>query len=180
MRLVTLLLVRHADAGDKRRWRTDDRQRPLTVLGRRQAVGLLAALDKFVIQRILCSPLLRCRQTVMPVARQRGLTVELTEALAPDATVWQLEDLLGDGKNEDTLYCTHGEDLQTLFSHWSAENAIDLPGYALWEKGGTWVLSGEPDARPTARYLPPVLRSDDLTTRDREWPPNGADSIWDD
>jgi phosphohistidine phosphatase SixA len=54
-----LLVVRHADAGDKRSWTGPDRLRPLSPTGCRQAEGLLIRLEDYPIDRILSSPTLR-------------------------------------------------------------------------------------------------------------------------
>ena len=42
---MRLLVVRHASAGDRSRWKGDDRLRPLDRRGRRQAEGLVTVLD---------------------------------------------------------------------------------------------------------------------------------------
>src|SRR5512132_704612 len=67
-----LLVVRHADAGDKRSWKGPDMLRPLSPIGRRQAKGLVVRLEDYPIERILCSPTLRCQQTMEPLARDRS------------------------------------------------------------------------------------------------------------
>ena len=54
-----LLVVRHADAGDKGSWEGPDLLRPLSPAGRRQAEGLVVRLEDFPVERILSSPTLR-------------------------------------------------------------------------------------------------------------------------
>ena len=76
-----LMVVRHADAGDRRSWNGPDMLRPLSAAGRRQAEGLVIRLEDFPVERILCSPALRCRQTAEPLARDRFLEMEPVEAL---------------------------------------------------------------------------------------------------
>ena len=56
---VPLLLVRHARAGNRSKWRGDDRLRPLTRKGTRQAEGLVGLLDQLGPERILSSPFVR-------------------------------------------------------------------------------------------------------------------------
>jgi phosphohistidine phosphatase SixA len=51
-----LLVVRHADAGDKRTWKGPDSLRPLSPTGHHQAEGLIVRLEDYPVERILCSP----------------------------------------------------------------------------------------------------------------------------
>ena len=44
---AAVLLVRHGDAGDRDRWQGDDRVRPLSPQGRRQALGLVEQLSGY-------------------------------------------------------------------------------------------------------------------------------------
>ena len=71
-----LLVVRHADAGDKGSWDGPDVGRPLSPAGCRQAEGLVVRLEDFPVERILCSPTVRCHQTVQPLADDRLLRIE--------------------------------------------------------------------------------------------------------
>ena len=80
-----LLVVRHADAGDKARWNGPDGLRPLSPVGRLQAEGLVIHLEDYPVERILCSPTRRCHQTVQPLARDRLLEIEPVAALGVDA-----------------------------------------------------------------------------------------------
>jgi len=134
---MTLLLIRHASAGDSGQWQGDDRLRPLDAKGRRQAEALVPLLAEFDLDRIVTSPYLRCVQTVEPLARSRELEIELDDALGAD----HLDDVpsvLERLRGQDAAVCTHG----------------DLPwlGSRPFKKGSVWVLdeAGEP-----ARYLPP-------------------------
>jgi 8-oxo-(d)GTP phosphatase len=132
------LLVRHGSAGDPAEWEGDDRERPLDERGRRQAEALVEALEGFDIERIVSSPYLRCVQTVEPLARARGLELELDEALGAH----RLEDVpavLEGLRGQNAAVCTHG----------------DLPflGDRKYKKGSVWVLDS--DLRP-ARYIRPA------------------------
>ena len=91
-----LLLVRHADAGDKHRWQGPDRLRPLSPAGQAEAAGLVIGLDDYPIWRILTSPTLRCQQTVQPLARDRRLRIESEVALGVDADPARVQALLQD------------------------------------------------------------------------------------
>jgi broad specificity phosphatase PhoE len=91
-----LLVVRHADAGDKRTWTGPDSLRPLSPSGLLQAEGLVVRLEDYPVERILCSPTLRCYQTVEPLARDRLLRIESVPELGVKATPAQLLELFWD------------------------------------------------------------------------------------
>ena len=76
------ILIRHARAGDADEWDGDDRLRPLDERGRRQAGELVGLLEPYTVDRILSSPALRCVQTVEPLARARGLNIEVRDELS--------------------------------------------------------------------------------------------------
>jgi len=75
---VTFYLVRHgeSEANATRRFagRTDS---PLTELGRQQAEAVAEALASVHFDRIVSSPLSRCRDTALIIARRHQLPVDL-------------------------------------------------------------------------------------------------------
>ena len=78
---MDLILWRHAEAEDDKEG-LDDLQRALTARGEKQAARMAQWLDLYLPDnaRILCSPALRCEQTVLPLGRK----YKLLEELAPD------------------------------------------------------------------------------------------------
>jgi phosphohistidine phosphatase SixA len=77
-----ILLIRHGSAGDRDEWDGDDRMRLLDERGRRQADELVGLLEPHTVDRFLSSPALRCVQTVEPLARARGLNIEVRDELS--------------------------------------------------------------------------------------------------
>jgi phosphohistidine phosphatase SixA len=134
---VSLLLNRHAMAGDPSKWQGDDGVRPLDDRGRRQADALVEALAEYDVDRIVSSPYVRCVQTVEPLARARGLEVEFDEQLGADR-LHEVPQVLERLKGQNVAVCTHG----------------DLPwlGDRKFKKGSTWVV--DDDLEPV-RYIPP-------------------------
>ena len=59
-----------------------DEGRALTERGRRQADGLRDQLEELGITRLVASPFVRCVQTLVPLADELGVVVELDERLA--------------------------------------------------------------------------------------------------
>jgi phosphohistidine phosphatase SixA len=148
-------LVRHAHAGSKRGWAGPDRARPLSAGGRRQAIGLVARLRDFPVKRILTSPADRCRQTVEPLAGERGLPVEPVDALAVEGSAEGVLELLRDDALDGAVLCTHGEVIARVFEHLQAEG-VRLAGPPRWQKGSTWVLGGPDGHLSEASYLEPL------------------------
>jgi 8-oxo-dGTP diphosphatase len=148
-------LVRHAHAGNKHHWSGPDQDRPLSVTGQCEAVGLLARLSDYLVTRVLSSPAVRCRQSVAPLAKRGGLPVELTDALAVDASVDELRALIGDPSMQTVVLCTHGELIGQLIRDLAAGGLV-FADPLCWDKGSTWVLEGAGGALTAARYLPPL------------------------
>jgi phosphohistidine phosphatase SixA len=151
-----LLLVRHADAGDKRTWKGPDRLRPLSPSGQLQAEGLVVRLEDYPVERILCSPTLRCHQTVEPLARDRLLPIETVPALGVDATPVQLRALFWDLELRNSVLCTHGEGIGLLLTQLIAdvllvEDPLD------WPKGCTWLLERINRRQVRGRFLGPLV-----------------------
>ena len=138
-----VLLVRHAEAGDRHRWDGPDEERPLSEEGLRQAEALVSALAEFGIHRVLSSPYVRCTQTVAPLAAARGLPVEPSDDLAEGAgrvAVMRVRSLL-DGPH--TVLCTHGDVVEDVL------DGLGVRRDAETDKGATWVLGpDEPQLLP--------------------------------
>jgi phosphohistidine phosphatase SixA len=150
-----LMVVRHADAGDKQSWTSPDVLRPLSPAGRRQAEGLVVRLEDYPVERIICSPTVRCHETVQPLAHDRFLEIEHLEALGVEATPAHALALLGRHELRNTVLCTHGELIGELLAALVAgglvvEEPLD------WPKGSTWLLE-RTDRRPVrGRLLAPL------------------------
>jgi phosphohistidine phosphatase SixA len=140
---VSILLVRHADAGHRKSWSGDDAERPLDDQGRRQAARLVAQLEGRDVSRILSSPYLRCTQTVEPLALVRRLPVEHRQELAEGAGRSDVLALVAEvGDDDSAVFCTHGDVVEVLIGRES-------------KKGSTWVLEVDGDKLTPAEYLPP-------------------------
>ena len=128
-----LLLVRHASAGDRQAWTSDDRLRPLDERGRRQAELLVAVLAGHRIDRVCSSPYLRCVQTVELL----GPTVDLRDELAEGAGLAAFAAVVAEGPG---VLCVHGDVLEELLGETPA-------------KGSTTLVDDE--LRPIATIPPP-------------------------
>jgi phosphohistidine phosphatase SixA len=150
-----LLVVRHADAGDKSLWKGPDRLRPLSPSGHLQAEGLVFRLEDYPVERILCSPTLRCSQTVEPLARDRRLEIESVPALGVDTSPAQLLDLFWDLELRSSVLCTHGEGIGLLLTRLLAD-ALLAEDPLDWPKGSTWLLERIDRRQVRGRFLAPL------------------------
>jgi len=104
---MRLYLVRHARAapGDP------DDLRPLTADGRAEAraLGERLAREGAHPAAVLCSPLLRARETAAELGRALGVEPEADERLAPGATVDLVREAVA-GKGADVVVVGHQPD----------------------------------------------------------------------
>jgi len=105
---MTLLLIRHASAGDRDDRVGDDLPRPLDARGRGQASRLAELLNDYEIARVLSSPAVRCLQTVEPLARSRGLDLDVHEELGEEQQGEAGAELVRSLAGEQTALCVHG------------------------------------------------------------------------
>lgn len=117
-RAIPLIVLRHAKARSRRRWKGDDRRRTLAARGLSEAKRLVPLLQAYGIRTVVSSDSTRCVQTVEPYADSVDVDIALDRGLSQeDATrktvARRAELLLGDG--EPTVVCTHRPVLPMLF-----------------------------------------------------------------
>lgn len=105
---MSVVLLRHASAGDRDKWDGDDRLRPLDKRGRAQAKALRDRLRAAGVTRALSSPYVRCVQTLEPL----GLDIELDERLAEGAPRSETLALLAEA--DGAVACTHGDVIENV------------------------------------------------------------------
>ncbi len=147
--------MRHAHAGTKDRWEGDDRLRPLSQRGRAEALALVDLILSYGPKQVVTSPLLRCVQTVEPLARRLGLPIEQSESLGPqgDADAARLLRTLALAPHA-VVVCTHGETIEALQRRLGRPGKGFGPGSA-HEKGSVWLLRSSGGRFSSAIYLPP-------------------------
>jgi len=152
---VITFLVRHGDAGAKGSWDGPDVGRPLSAAGLDQAEGLVLRLEDYPVERILCSPTVRCQQTIQPLARDRLLGMEPVAALGVDGDPREILELFWDRQLPNAVLCTHGEMISRLLVQLSADGLV-APEPLQWPKGSAWLLHRTGWRRVHARYLSPL------------------------
>ena len=136
---MPIYVVRHAKAGDRAEWEGDDRLRPLTKSGRRQADELAAWLRKEAIDAILSSRYVRCLQTVEPLAEQHELPIEPRKDLEEGAGGDSVLRLASALKGRNVVLCTHGDVVEELLERLIDKGLVSRARAQL-EKGSTWIL----------------------------------------
>ncbi len=154
---MSVLLVRHAHAGDRDAWTGDDAARPLSHLGIAQTAWITRSLADRPITRVVSSPAVRCVETVAPLAAGLGLPVERDGRLAETGAADELRDWIGSlaAQDGDVVLCSHGEPIGPLLTSLrpgGAAAGADPPH----EKGSTWVLGLAAGELVAERYLAPA------------------------
>jgi phosphohistidine phosphatase SixA len=150
------LLLRHADAGGRSTWTGPDDWRPLSPLGWEQAADIPDRVAGTPILRILSSPSLRCRQTVVPLARALGLDVEPCRELCLGADPWALIQFLQDPETDSAVLCTHRETLETFLAVLGARGTAIPDAGPTMAMAAAWRLQGAVDGGipPRLQLLP--------------------------
>ncbi len=153
---MELLLVRHAHAGSKDRWHRDDRVRPLSPRGQEEALALVDLLAPYEPKRIVSSPLVRCVETVSPLATRLGIEIETSDELGPQAdrdAARLLRSLAS--ATQSVVVCTHGETIEALQRRLDQRGKLAFRPGGAHEKGSVWLLEGCGRRFVSATYLPP-------------------------
>jgi len=150
--IATFHVVRHAKAGSRSHWSGDDRKRPISPKGEKQAARLVEQFRKVAVTAVYSSPYLRCVQTVAPLASARGLAVQESPDLAEGRGVTGLYKFFNNADLDDVVLCTHGDLVWELVE--DLTNRRVLPAFReQFEKGSTWIVEVEDGAPTAARYI---------------------------
>lgn len=156
----SVLLVRHARAGDRSSWRGDDRQRPLDDQGWRQAEELVRFLSRFEIEEIVSADYLRCVQTIEPLSRALGVPIQQESVFSESGypghekdALWLLRSF-GE-THRSSVVCSQGDVIPCLLEDLSSEDHVDLPEPLPMKKGSVWALTFDGPRLFSAEYFPP-------------------------
>jgi phosphohistidine phosphatase len=117
---MNLYILRHASAGTRRANPLIDVKRPLDKEGKQQCLLVGSFLNALNVQfdRVVSSPLKRALQTASLVGTETGYEskIEISEALAPNATVQKFQDLVRSLTSYDNvLVVGHNPNLTVFF-----------------------------------------------------------------
>lgn len=151
---MTLYLVRHAKAGERRAWTRDDTERPLSSKGWKQASAVADRLGALGVTDLVSSPITRCVQTLEPLAAMLDLEVRIDRRLAEGASFEETLTLL-DEVADGTALCSHGDVIPDVIQA-LVRRGLHLRSSPDWRKASVWAI----DRNSNGRY-----------TRARAWPP---------
>lgn len=141
----TVMIVRHATAGSRTRYKGDDRQRPLDKHGRAQAESLVGQLLSFGAGELFAADRVRCQQTLDPLAEELGVEIRSEPALTEEAYADNREAgrqrilEIADATTNPVI-CTQGKVIPDLIAWWCESDGV-RPDKSRNRKGSTWVLS---------------------------------------
>ena len=119
---MRLFLVRHAEAAPGE----PDALRPLTPAGQAAARALAKKLAAEQLDAVLCSPLLRARETAQQIARAANIQAEVDERLAPGATADDLREAV-EGRGETVVAVGHQPDCSEILLDLTGETRPFAP-----------------------------------------------------
>ena len=152
-----LYLVRHAKAGERRLWAGDDTLRPLSKKGWKQSELLAKRLAKLDPGPLHSSPYVRCVQTLEPLAKRVGATIETDQRLGEGESVEPVLELLAEAPDHSVL-SSHGDIIPgTLLALEDLGAKLRTPPD--WRKASVWVLDRNKKGRIVRATVwpPPVL-----------------------
>jgi 8-oxo-dGTP diphosphatase len=144
-------LVRHAHAGERKKWSGDDALRPIDPDGQTEAERLGVVLALFDPARLFAATPLRCKQTLEPLAERLGLPIVTDSAFAEPAdpdelpakvkvATGRLADLRAGGT---AAICSQGKVIPPLLAALRGE---EDPAPFKTPKGKGWLLSWSGDS----------------------------------
>ena len=157
--MITVLLLRHAHAGDSSRWAGDDAARPLSDKGRRQSerLGRLLAATDEAPDLLVTSPRLRAVETAEIVAQAVGARVVVDDRLAGPLDAGVVAAVLrAAGDAERPCLVGHDPDFSELLGELLGMGGVPMRKGAIArvDLPGSRLVAGE----GTLRYLlPPEL-----------------------
>ena len=133
-----LYLVRHGKAGSRHDFHGDDRMRPLSSAGQRQAQALADSLIAAGVKSLLSSPFVRCIETLQPIARSIGATVEIDKRLGEGRSGIDVVELL-ESLPDGVAICSHGDVIPETIAALQ-RRGCEITTAPDWRKGSVWVL----------------------------------------
>ena len=154
-----LYLVRHGKAGSRSDFRGDDRLRPLSSSGYRQAQALADTLLEAGVKSLISSPFLRCIETLQPTAQAIGVTVAIDGRLAEGRGGFEVVELI-ETLPDSTALCSHGDVIPETIAALQ-RRGCQITSAPDWRKASVWVLDRDADGEITtaSAWPPPDITS---------------------
>jgi 8-oxo-(d)GTP phosphatase len=156
----SVLLVRHATAGSRAKWESDDALRPLDEPGQEQAEELVRLLSRFGVEEIISADYVRCVETVQPLSEAIRVSVKeeplLSERGFPGHEEEAVELIRSLGRPGGAVVaCSQRQVIPQLVERLAADDDVELDGEPSVKKGGVWALSFYDHKLVGAEAFPP-------------------------
>lgn len=142
---MSIYLVRHAKAGSRSQWDGDDRLRPLSKSGWKQAEAIAVRLAKRGPTALFASPFLRCRQTLEPLGKAVDLEVVTDRRLGEARRFEGALEMLAEVPDGAVL-CSHGDVIPETMAALQ-RRGCEIMSQPDWRKGTIWTLERSIDGR---------------------------------
>lgn len=156
----SVLLVRHASAGNRADWNGDDAARPLDETGQDQADELVRLLSRFEVEDIVTASPVRCVETVRPLSESIGVPVReepvLSEHGFPGREQEAMELIRNLGRpGGAAVACSQRGVIDEIVGRLAAADEVDVGDTLSLKKGGVWALAFDDHRLVGAERLPP-------------------------
>lgn len=132
-----LIVLRHAQAVQRKDWAKDDTKRPLDPHGREQSLHLVHLLEAYGVKNLSSSTSTRCKATLVPYARQLGVEIKPVSLLSEEVGekhlrgveryIVGLREKVGE-KKVPTVICGHRPVLPAMLAGLGIEYGSMAPG----------------------------------------------------
>ena len=156
----SVLLVRHASAGNRSDWNGDDNERPLDEDGEDQADELVRLLSRFGVEEIVTAEPVRCVDTVRPLSESVGVPARTDPLLSEEGFAGQEEEAvtlirsLG-RPGGAAVVCSQRGVIDEIVERLASADEVDVGDSLGLKKGGVWALAFDDHRLVGAERLPP-------------------------
>lgn len=128
-----LIVLRHAEALERRRWSGPDPERPLTENGKGQADRLVAIFGAYGVREVITSPAVRCVETVRPYADLNHVPIRTEPSFAEEASAAETTDRARAlrAARVPTVWCAHRPTMPLLADALGVQPFALTPGNLL-------------------------------------------------
>ncbi len=150
---MTIYIVRHAKAGKRSEWHDDDKLRPLSEKGWRQAEEIAKKLSSLPISILISSPATRCIQTLEPLAKRLKLQVQVDKRLREFGDIKNMLEFAEEVEDSAVL-SSHGDMIPELIKTLE-HRGMKINSHPDWRKGSVWVVERTTNGFESALAWPP-------------------------
>jgi 8-oxo-dGTP diphosphatase len=156
----SVLLVRHASAGNRGDWNGDDAARPLDETGQDQADELVRLLSRFEVEDIVTADPVRCVDTVRPLSESIGVPAReeplLSEHGFPGHEEEAVELIRNLGRpGGAAVACSQRGVIDEIVERLAVADDVEVGETLGIKKGGVWALAFDDHRLVGAERLPP-------------------------